>query len=511
MAGINGNSNLLYCYLRTLSVKVSRITMHRLLDNPQESSMRGISDALDTLRIKNAVYQLPSRDYFSQLNVPFITTLQVQKDPFCVVMRKTESTVELISEEGKKHTIGTDRFLQYWTGIVLIGEVSEDTLSDPFYICKNIAYFLFHYRFIISILLLFALGIQMALHQLCSPVLVTHLCILLLGVMASIGIIYKENFNENFLEKFCHIGEVVNCNQVLQSRGANIAGVGLGELALLYFSTIFFFTVLCVADFYFISVICCIATVGFTVYSIIYQIFILQTVCVLCMLVNLSIWGNVLTLFLMRNSATFSFSFISLFTFIFTGCIYLILGMILSSYHQQYKERFQLKKRLATLLKPITFRRLLELEVQMKELPSYDIMLNNHHSGDNRLLVITNPNCKNCANAHSYIKELSATIPVSLMLLTFPGDKPGKQIADMITETYIQKGWEAAMQLLEIWFDKQNPQGTDVEISFETKEIRKKQQMYCLQQNISQTPSFFIDGYHVPEVCPTYTLKYVLT
>lgn len=51
MLGVDNTSEILYHYLRELHVKVSKMTVHRLLDNPLGNSMRGISDALDSLHI----------------------------------------------------------------------------------------------------------------------------------------------------------------------------------------------------------------------------------------------------------------------------------------------------------------------------------------------------------------------------------------------------------------------------------------------------------------------------
>lgn len=73
MAEVDNIAVVLYHYLRVLSVKVSRSTVHRLLDTPLGGSIRSISDALDMLHVKNEVYQLPSSDYFLQLESPFIT------------------------------------------------------------------------------------------------------------------------------------------------------------------------------------------------------------------------------------------------------------------------------------------------------------------------------------------------------------------------------------------------------------------------------------------------------
>lgn len=123
MAEVDNTTVVLYHYLRVLSVKVSRSTVHRLLDTPLGDSIRGISDALDMLHVKNEVYQLPSSDYFSQLESLFITMLKVDKKIFCVVTKKGDSIVEFINGDGQKHNMMMDKFLQRWTGAVSFSKI----------------------------------------------------------------------------------------------------------------------------------------------------------------------------------------------------------------------------------------------------------------------------------------------------------------------------------------------------------------------------------------------------
>ena len=82
MTGADNISVVLYRYLRTLSVKVSRDTVHRLLSTPLGGGMRGISDALDALHIKNEVFRLLSRDYFLKLETPLSQCLRWTKNLF---------------------------------------------------------------------------------------------------------------------------------------------------------------------------------------------------------------------------------------------------------------------------------------------------------------------------------------------------------------------------------------------------------------------------------------------
>lgn len=359
MTAVDNTGTVLYHYLRALSVKVSRSTVYRLLDTPVGNSMRGISDALDALHIKNEVYQLPpSADYFTQLEAPFITMLQVNKNPFHVVTKKDDFTVEFENSE----RIGVDSFLKKWTGTVLLGEATEETPSDPLYLWKNIAHSFLKHKVLIAIFLLITLGILTALRQEYPQVLTAYLSTLGLGILVSVAILYKEQSNDKFLESFCHIGKVVDCNEVLRSKGASIAGVGLGELSLLYFMDLFLFCTFCPEEFHGIASLCCAAALCFTLYSVGYQAFVIRKGCMLCTLVNITIWISAAILYRSSHHATFHISLSALFTFIAVGCICLTAGVSIKALYKDRKKKNALQQRMAGLLTPEVFQRLLPLE-----------------------------------------------------------------------------------------------------------------------------------------------------
>lgn len=510
MTEVDNTHFVLWSFLRALSVKVSRSTLSHLLDTPVGSSMRGISDALDALRIRNEVYQLPpTAEYFSQVEAPFITMLLVDRNPFRVVTKKTDSIVEF-AHSGR---MSVDNFLKKWTGTVLFGEITEETHSDKFYLWKDIFYYLMKYKVVIAIFLVIALGLFSSLQKNSSFTLAAYLGTLAFGILVSVAIIYKELFNGEFLEHFCHIGSTVDCNLVLHSKGASIAGASLGELSLLYFSVMFLFCIIRPIDFYGITAVSNLATIGFSIYSVIYQVFILRKGCMLCMIVNLTIWFSAFILYFLNTYFAINITISSLFVFIALGCVCLILKIVFNNFQRGYKERLLYRERLLSLFNSETFYSLLKLEPQLKtEIPFTDIAINNMNDGEERLLIVTNPNCKNCANAHSYIKALASEVPISLLLLTYPNDKIGKKISEVIIATYLQDGWEKAMLLLGEWFDKQKIKNIDgYMITAEVEETRKAQMVYCWKQGINRTPSVYINGHQLPEVYPLSSLRYVLT
>ena len=68
MLGVdNATSEVVHHFLRSLTVKVSRTTVCRLLDSPLGNTMQGISDALNALHVNNVVYQLQPK-YLEKLH-----------------------------------------------------------------------------------------------------------------------------------------------------------------------------------------------------------------------------------------------------------------------------------------------------------------------------------------------------------------------------------------------------------------------------------------------------------
>ena len=508
MLEVDNAGKVLYHYLHALHVKVSKTTVYRLLDTPLGNSMRGISDALDSLHINNAAYQLP-KEFLDELEAPCIVIMNDNDSPFCLIEKIEETHITL--SHSQRLRVSKQQFLQKWTGSVLVGEVTESTIQEKNCKLKNITMWIQRHQLllagIIAILLIlystkrnYSTGI--------SPYLLT-LCI---GVLVSSAILYKETVNSRFLHRFCHIGKMIDCNEVLHSKGSHIIGMGLGELSLLYFSVLLLFALICPYEFYGISVTCNIIAIGFTFYSVIYQLFIIRKGCMLCMLINLTVWSSCVTLYILQGQFNREFSLSAMLSFIAIACICLAGWLQIRALLKVKEERKQLKVQFSKLLNPDSFQKLLFAETQIEAMVNKQIALHNQISSTTQLMIVTNPNCKNCARMHSHIKEIASNVSISLVLLTFPKDGIGEKVAKTIIATYRTDGWEQAITALEEWYKNHNIKEVDkYAITVEEQRIWKQQQIYCSQQHISQTPSIIIDGYYVPEFYQLKELKYVLT
>lgn len=250
-------ASLLYHYLRMLSVRVDRGTVARLLVHPLGNSMRGLSDALDGLEVRNAAYQLPP-EYFGQLEAPFIAVTRQAEEPFCLVER-LHGTMLTVYTRGRRIRMEREAFLRTWTGGVLVGEVTADTRQDRYFRIRNVAYWIRRY----SLLAAWMLATVLVGSWAPSPIEAFYRFTLCAGVLVSSAILYKETADRNFLHRFCHIGKAVDCNAVLQSRGSRLAGVGLGEWSLFYFLTLLLFVLVSPAGGWTVVAVCGGQRIGF--------------------------------------------------------------------------------------------------------------------------------------------------------------------------------------------------------------------------------------------------------
>ena len=232
----------------------------------------------------------------------------------------------------------------------------------------------------------------------------------------------------------------------------------------------------------------------------------------LCVLADFAVWGSAVTLYILKNDFVMELSLSSLFAFVVIGYICLIFELQLRAIQTGEKERITLKKYFGSLLNPETFQILLALKPQIGKMVSRDIALHNQKEGSNELMIVTNPNCKNCASVHRHMVEIASSVPVSLVLVTFPNDRLGEEIVQIIIAAYYVVGWDRAIELLGEWYENRHMEDAGIySITAEVRDVWTKQQIYCREQKISKTPSVIVNKHYVPEVYPLSDLRYVLT
>lgn len=502
-------SKVVHHFLQSLTVKVSRATVYRLLNNPLGNTMQGISNALDVLHVKNVVYQLQP-ELLEKLRRPFITQLEASRSTFCLVEKIEPDHLIITTSEVSHIPIKKDLFIHQWTGAVLVGETTSETISESHCLFRNIDYICRQHKILIAGIISMLLVFSSILGNSYPAGLSLYLWSLTCGILLSTAILYREMANNHFLHYFCRIGKVVDCNEVLSSKGANIAGISIGELSWIYFTTMFFFTAICPEEFHCLAVIFGIAAIIFTLYSIVYQVFFIHKACLFCILTTFVVWMTIASLFFIRHAFEWRFSFRILFSLAAVGAICLLCWEHTKAIAASGKEKRLLKAQLSGLLNPDTFQKLLLLKPEIGEMIHSDIALHNSvDSSKNHLMIVVNPNCRACAKVHQHLLDISMEISISIVICT--NDRLGAHVAQTTLSAYLTEGWEKAIYLLKEWFEtREIPEIEKYNITDIVRELWGQQQEYCRQNRINHTPAVIVNGHYMPSVYQVAELKYVL-
>lgn len=194
---MNQMQRVLKALLQNLDVKVPDSVIRRLLDTPVGTSLRGISDALDSLNIDNSVYQLP-KEYLKELDYPYIMVLTNQKETFVVVTNDEERDVAIPG----------------WDGVVLAAQKTEKTPIYKYVWGRNIIESTVNHQLL---LIVAVLVIANLLFFKPTFLFFTHAILSGLGLCISTILLEKEYLNEKH-ETFCKIGKVIDCEKVLNSK-----------------------------------------------------------------------------------------------------------------------------------------------------------------------------------------------------------------------------------------------------------------------------------------------------
>lgn len=420
--------------LQSIGVKVPNSVVKRLLDTPVGTTLRGLSDALDSLNIDNDVYQLPP-EYLKELDYPYVMVLPHREDAFAVVENE-ENRIKAMPE---------------WKGVVLVArKTSETFIYKNVWLRNAVGYIIDNqmYLIIATLLFLFIVFAWPGLRVVCHSVMSA------LGIWVS-TILLRRDYGGDILEKYCKIGKVVDCEQVLSSKGSLLFGLfRMSDLAFLFFSTQLFFALIANSDllgyaFLLLLVGCC-----FTLYSVIYQIAVIRKICLYCMAINLMVWID--TIMFAFNRITINLQ--TPFVLILSGVVAYVTWYIVIHYLSVASQNESFKHRDSALYNKELFDWLLSKERPIEEVDDKYADVGGVGE-DNIITLFVHPGCKKCKRVYKYIPELRKVAKVKTVSLA----------------------------------------SNDIDLN-----------EYCRKNHIDKTPTIVFNGRELPELYSVENLKYVL-
>ncbi|MGN6196015.1 MAG: vitamin K epoxide reductase family protein [Ginsengibacter sp.] len=516
--------------LRRLNVKVTNETVSEaVLNHPDYPSILSISDTLAKLHIENAAITIDG-DRLDEVSLPFIAFVRTAGS-FVLVTDIKNSSVFYISDTSKVVSKPISDFLKEFAGVVLLAEASEISGDLNFEAKKkNETLQLVKIYMLIAVAGLIVISTIINNAALYPQFTVPYSFLLLLkvcGIVSTVLLLWYEVDKANpALQKICSGGKKTNCNAILNSTAAKIAGLSWSELGFFYFSGGFLFLLMrpnsVVQQLSIIAILNLIA-LPYIFFSVFYQWRIAKQWCPLCLTVQAILFTEFLVnMFFQNLRFGNSIDLVTLFrlfiSFSLPVAVWLIIKPLLLN-KQKAKQDFRSLQRIK--FNNEIFLALLQKQKRMSEpTDGLGILLGNK-SAQNTLIKVCNPYCGPCAKAHPEIEKLleeTDNLKVQIIFTATNSEHdftalPVKHLLD-IAQTYDESLTKKA---LDDWYlaEKKDYKvfTQKYRINGELKDQNSKvdaMSRWCKKVDIQFTPTIFFNGYQLPNAYSISDLGYFL-
>lgn len=483
----------------------------QLLGHPSYPSLHSLTGVLTHLGIENVAAQLEvTSEMFQQMPDKFLCTLHNASNLFMV--SKQKEGVRVIDFEKGAMTFSNEEFLSNWSGVAVLLDKEQEYESSA-----SQSSTLFRYRYLVFLIIscaVFFLGIP-------SWPLSAHFLLSILGLFVSYLFVRQELGDASpFLKKICGDNNENGCSAVLDSEGSMFfKSLKLSDLSGGYFTSLVF---LGIAQHYLpldappLLAILSFLALPITLYSLYYQGFILKKWCRLCLMVVGVLWVqsaifyNTHKLFLDKNLLLDEMTTF-IFTFLLGAFCWYVARKSLSVSTALNNEKMMANK----------FRRNFNVfEALLQRNPKVPVHIENpkapelvfgNPSAPLQLLLITNPLCQYCKQAHSevealYLKNLEdIQLTVRFNVATNATANNAYNVSKRVLELYQNNETEAFKALREIfgpsstlgdWLKKW---GNPAAENLDTHQLLEQQRNWCFGNGFDFTPAFLVNGQKYPD------------
>ena len=510
--------DLLKGLLTKNSIKVDKAELKlQLLGHPSYPSLHSITGVLDHFRIPNLAVEIPqTEENISVLPDHFIAHIKSKKNDEFVLISKKDQKFRIQYEGGKVELISISLFIDIWTGIVLVIEADEKVKSDSSINYTKILLTLSPVLLTVCFIFL-SHSINASLHFVLSMIGLTS-CALILQ--------HELGISSVVLNKICSgASEKLSCNDVMESKGSKFLGfLKLSDLGIIYFLSTSLSAILLLIGketsipLYLISVL----ALPFTFYSIYYQFSVVKKWCLLCLSVVLVLWMQSGLAFLaILPISVWEFGISSYL--LITLSVYLIcsLWIFIAPKLRQEKDFYELK------IQSHKFKRNFEIFNNLisssqsidTQLPDTNEITFGALYSELEILVVTNPMCGFCKNAHKLIHTaLAHEVDVKIIVrfnLSQNSEAIDNRIASKLIEIFHFKGEQECLKAMdEVYSDGSksgwlNKWGGSQNENYD--HILMKEKDWCINNNISFTPAILLNGKSYPKEYDFEELQYFLS
>jgi uncharacterized membrane protein len=524
--------------IKSLGVKVTNNTIQKdLIEHPNYPSLLSISDVLNNYSIDSVAAKL-SFDNFDQLKTPFLVHINGNKlkhSLFAVLNKFNNDFVEIYNPESRKiEKKSTKDFEQIYNGTVLAVEANhnagEKEYKENIILEKQKNFFVHIALLSIPFLTLLMSGIALYsnFQKMLFPVLYSLLT--LVGFIVSSLLILSEIDAYNpAISQICNVGKKINCSAILNSKGSKIFGISWSSLGLSYFMGILLILLvsgglLDMSTFYLLGWVQ-VPVLSYIFYSIYYQWRIVKQWCILCLVIQAVLLLQFIMFLLMGIYNANTLSLIPLDIYFAVISSFLITFVMINSLMPALEKAKENKSKTTTLqrLKHNTqiFEALLEKQKFIGNSGDGLGIMKGNPNAKNKIVKVCNPYCGPCAQAHKALEELLQNNPeigIQIIFTAFDTETDRKAppvkhllaISEMGDEKLTHQAlndWYLAEKKDYDLFALKYPLNSELQKQGEKVKAMRE---WCNNVNITFTPTFFINGFQLPEIYTIDDLKYFL-
>lgn len=525
-------------YIQLLQVKVNVKNAQRdIEENPYYPSLLSLSDTFSKYNISNNAFEVDYEN-FDQLEPPFVafTKLPAVGRDFVLVLDMKADSISYLHKNRKVQTLGKREFLQGYQNIVWVAEADEQSGETGYAEKRNaerkqktkkIAWYA---ALLALVMMTLAANINQANYWAFGSIAFLKFA----GVATTIMLlIYETDKNNAFVKNICTAGRQTNCDSVLSSKAAKIGGISWGEIGFFYFAATTLWLLLPAISF--VDKIAGIAVansfvVPYILFSLYYQWKVVKQWCPLCLTVQ-----AVLLLELLWSLANFWFSQHQLFVWLSgfaapaqwlgaASCVLLpmVLWYGIKSILIKAKDADLYSSAYRRLqYNPDIFNGLLKQQQKAPEgWQQLGISIGNPKATAT-IIKVCNPYCGPCAKAHPKLEEIINTNSNVNVKIIFAVDNSEYNIAAVVVKHLLAVAAEGnafkTQHSLDDWYlpDKKvyDLFAAKYQLNDELKQYDSEidsMSKWCTDAEIVFTPTFFVNGYRLPENYSIEELKDIL-
>ena len=514
-------TNILTSFLELLRVKHTKKFTHKYYnEHPHKHNLYGLSTMLSDYRVESIAIKTEDKetDLFN-IDLPFIAHTG---DGFVVMSEADSENVSYLWNE-KKITIPFSQFIQSWSGVALLAEVSPCSIEPNYIENRNKELFTSAQKGLLAIAGILIFGLAYIRQELFTDLGITLLLFInLTGIYICYLLVLKsEHLHSQYADKICSLFSKRDCNNVLESPAAKLWGVfswaaiGLGyfiatTLLLLFFPQ----TVSLVA-------ILNIFTLPYAFWSVWYQKVKARQWCPLCLIVMVQLWA----LFIINLVFGFiqfpEFALTTLMPLLMVGSVYALCVFTLTLIIPKLTKSGELE----SIKQEINSIKANEkvFDILLKEQSLYEVsnvdsqFFFGNPEADLKITIFTNPFCNPCATMHKRVKKLlretDGVFCVQYIFASFYSDF--SFIDKYLVATHLQKERDEFERIVADWFERGKPLGeaffSNLGLDIEDPKIEaelQKHKAWTKKSQLRATPTILVNGYKLPDNYKIEDLRY---